>query len=321
MQVGQAVEEVFHSTFEAIWFALVYVFAAIVLLTEIDWRLGLPLALWLVAYVLYVQRMSVRIANASTNWSAQRSAVSGTVVDAYSNIETVKLFSGTESEQEYSLSAMQRLRLGAQRYRREMIDLSFGMNFLNGVMIAGVVGPAIWLWTRGTVSVGEVSAAAALTIRLNGMTGWIMWVASRVFENAGIIREGLSSISRPHEITDHKEAPALKVRHGDVCFEGVSHSSLRSSGRLQSIDLVIPGGQKVGLIGHSGAGKSTLIRLLLRLIEPEKGRILVDGQDIAGYQRAAFAARYRSSLRILPFCTDRFGGTSYMESLRPRRKR
>lgn len=281
MQMGQAVEEIFHSSFEAIWFSLVYVVSAIVLLSEIDVRLGLPLMIWLGAYILYVRTMSARIAAASKNWSAERSALSGAVVDAYANIETVKLFADTGKERDFSRSAMQRLRGQAQLYRRQMTDLSLGMNLLNGAMIAGVVGPAVWLWTMGIVTVGQVSAATALTIRLNGMTGWIMFVASRVFENIGIIREGLTSFALPHEITDSDQAPELNISKAEIRFENVSHRAMRYSGKIRSIDLTIPGRQKVGLVGESGAGKSTLIRMILRLIEPGQGRILIDGQDIA----------------------------------------
>ncbi|SFP42560.1 ABC transporter ATP-binding protein [Tranquillimonas alkanivorans] len=280
MQMGKAVEEMFYSGFEAIWFALVYVVSATLILSEIDLRLGLPLAAWLVLYILYVRRMVVRITEASETWSDARSDVTGRVVDAYSNIETVKLFSHGESEAQYALSGMRRVRERAQRFRRLMTELGLGMNALNGLMILGVVGPAVWLWTQGTATLGQVSAACALTIRLNGMTGWIMWVATRLFENAGIVREGLRSVSVPHTVTDRARAPALRVASGAISFENLHHRYGKARGGLEHVDLKVPGGQRVGLVGRSGAGKSTLVNLLLRFRDPEGGCIRIDGQRV-----------------------------------------
>ncbi|WP_253913390.1 ABC transporter ATP-binding protein [Pseudoruegeria sp. HB172150] len=291
MQLGQAVEEIFHSTFEALWFGLVYAVSAVILLGQIDWRLGLPLAIWILAYILYVRYKTVRIAHASKNWSNARSAVSGAVVDAYSNIETVKLFADTSTEQDHFLPEMRLLRHRAQRFRREMTDLSLGMNLLNGAMIAGVVGPAVWLWMQGSVTVGQVSAATALTIRLNGMTGWLMFVATRIFENVGIIKDGLATISVPHELTDLETAAPRRIRRGEIAFKQVSHGHGGAKGCLQEIDLHIPGGQKIGLVGHSGAGKSTLIRLLLRLQRPNHGSIQVDGQCIESMTQASLRSQ------------------------------
>ena len=162
-----------------------------------------------------------------------------------------------------------------------MTELAFGQNVLNGLLIVGVLGPALWLWTLGTVSVGEVAAASALTIRLNGMSGWIMWVTIRLFEHAGVIREGLRSISVPHEITDAPGAPALTLKRGEITFDDVSHHYGKGAGGLDHVTLAIPPGQKVGLVGRSGAGKSSLVNLLLRFRDAEDGRILIDGQDVS----------------------------------------
>ncbi|MEO0991008.1 MAG: ABC transporter ATP-binding protein, partial [Pseudomonadota bacterium] len=155
------------------------------------------------------------------------------------------------------------------------------LNLLNGFLIVGVGGLALWLWSMGLVSVGEVSAAFALTIRLNGMSGWIMWVSIRLFEHFGVIREGLRSISVPHDVTDRPAAQALKPGRGEIRFDHVSHHYGKRTGGLDDVDLTIQPGEKVGLVGPSGAGKSTMMNLLLRYRDVEQGRILVDGQDIA----------------------------------------
>ena len=146
---------------------------------------------WLIAYLAYTRWIAIRVATASEKWSDARSMVTGRVVDAYANIETVKLFSDGPQEEAYVLSAMRRLRLRFQRFLRLMTELSFGLNLINGILFVGVIGTALYLWMQGEVSVGQVAAVSALTIRLNGMSGWIMWVTIRLFEHAGVIREGL----------------------------------------------------------------------------------------------------------------------------------
>jgi len=281
MQMGPAVEDSVYMAFEGIWYAATYVIGAILILSQIDYRLGLPLAIWLVIYVMYVRKIAVRVAVASEKWSDARSLVTGRVVDAYSNIETVKLFAHSTSEEIYALSAMRRLRLRFQRFLRLMTEMSFGLNSLNSLLIIGVVGPAIWLWTIESVTVGEVAAASALTLRLNGMSGWIMWVTIRLFEHAGVIREGLRSIAKPQEVVDKVGAQPLEMQNAEIQFENLTHHYGKDQGGLDGVNLTIPSGQRVGLIGRSGAGKSSLVNLLLRFRDVESGRILIDGQSVA----------------------------------------
>jgi ATP-binding cassette, subfamily B, multidrug efflux pump len=281
MQMGPAVEDSIYMAFEGIWFGATYVVGAILILSQIDIRLGLPLAIWLVVYILYVRRIAVRVASASEKWSDARSLVTGRVVDAYSNIETVKLFAHGAREEAYALSAMRRLRLRFQRFLRLMTELAFGLNAINGFLMVGVVGPAVWLWMQGIVSIGEVAATIALTIRLNGMSGWIMWVTIRLFEHAGVIREGLRSIAKPQDVVDKPWAAPLLVQNAEIRIEGLTHHYGKDRGGLDAIDLTIPSGQRVGLIGRSGAGKSSLVNLLLRFRDAEGGRILIDGQSVA----------------------------------------
>jgi ATP-binding cassette, subfamily B, multidrug efflux pump len=280
MQLGPAVEDSTYMAFEGIWYSVTYVIAAMVILGQVTPWLALPLFVWLLAYIAYTRWIAIRVSTASEKWSEARSLVTARVVDAYANIESVKLFSQGAREEDYVRSAMRRHRLRFQRFLRLMTELSFGQNVLNGLLIIGVLGPSLWLWTRGHISVGEVAAASALTIRLNGMSGWIMWVTIRLFEHAGVIREGLKSISVPHEITDAPGAPALRIGAGEIAFEDVSHHYGKGTGGLDHVSLTIPAGQKVGLVGRSGAGKSSLVNLLLRFRDAEQGRILIDGQEV-----------------------------------------
>jgi len=280
MQMGGAVEDATYMAFEGIWYSLTYVVSAALILSGVHPLLAVPLLVWVVIYVIYVRYIAVRVAHASEKWSGARSMVTARVVDAYSNIETIKLFADEGAEERYVLSAMRRLRLRFQRFLRLMTELSFGLNVINGVLILSMMSPAVWLWSNGVISVGEVAAASALTIRLNGMSGWIMWVTVRLFEHAGVIREGLESVAVPHDVTDVEEAPKLAVDKAGIEFRDVSHHYGKGRGGLDHVSLSIAPGQKVGLVGRSGAGKSSLVNLLLRFRDAEKGQILIDGQDI-----------------------------------------
>ncbi|OWU76147.1 multidrug ABC transporter ATP-binding protein [Marinibacterium profundimaris] len=281
MQQGPAVEDSSYMMFEAVWFALVYVISAAVMIAAFDLWLVLPLALWLGAYISYNIMLARRVAIASEKASDARSMVTGRVVDAYANIETVKLFADEQQEEGYVLSAMRRHRLRLQRFLRLMTEMHFLLNFLNGAMICGILGLAMYLWSVGSVTIGEVAAASALVMRLNGMSGWIMWVTIRLFEHMGVIREGLRSIAVPHALVDEPKAPALKVSEGEIRFDHVTQHYGKGAGGLDALDLTIHPGERVGLVGRSGAGKSSLVNLLLRFRDPEAGRILIDGQDIA----------------------------------------
>ena len=192
-----------------------------------------------------------------------------------------KLFAHGDREEAYALSAMRRLRLRFQRFLRLMTELSFGLNALNGLLMVGVLTPAVWLWMNGLVTVGEVAAAAALIIRLNGMSGWIMWVTIQLFEHAGVMKEGLQSIAVKQDVVDAENAKPLKVSKAAIKIEGLTHHYGKGHGGLDGVDLDIPAGQKVGLIGRSGAGKSSLVNLLLRFRDPESGRILIDDQAVS----------------------------------------
>ena len=280
MQMGPAVEDATYMAFEGIWYSVTYVIGALLILSQLDIRIAIPLAIWLVLYVGYTKSVAVRVSKASEKWSGARSLVTGRVVDAYANIESVKLFASGEREEAYVLSAMRRLRLRFQRFLRLMTELSLVLNAINGVLIVGVVGTAVYLWALGQVSVGQVAAASALTIRLNGMSGWIMWVTIRLFEHAGVIREGLQSIAVPHSVVDAADAKPLEVGEASIEFRDVVHHYGRGYGGLDGISLTVPAGQKVGLVGRSGAGKSSLVNLLLRFRDAEQGDILIDGQSV-----------------------------------------
>ena len=285
MQTPPAAGEAVFQVFDAITFALAYVVGAAVLLADADPRLLLPLLLWFGAYALLMRWTIRRVGHASKAASDARSFVNGRVVDAYTNIHSVKMFAQDAQELDYAKEAIERSRITLQREMRLYTIMDVALVILNGLLIVGVVGWGLLLWMQGGASVGVVAAATALTLRLNAMTGWIMWALTTFFRQLGVVAEGMETIAQPITLTDAPGAAPLVLDRGEITLENVSHHYGRGQGGLDRISLTIEPGEKIGLVGRSGAGKSTLVKLLLRFYDAEGGRILIDGQDVTKVQQ------------------------------------
>ncbi|WP_027245240.1 ABC transporter ATP-binding protein [Leisingera daeponensis] len=280
MQTPPAAGEVIFQVFDAITFSLAYLAGAAVLLWVADVRLMLPLAVWFALYALLVMWTVRRVGPASQASSDARSTVTGRVVDSYSNIHSVKMFAHHDRELTYAREAIENTRKTFQTEMRIFTIMDATLVTLNGLLIIGVVGWAVMLWMQGTASVGLVAAATALTLRLNAMTGWIMWALTSFFRQLGVVAEGMQTIAQPIDLVDAANAEPLKLTKGEIELRNLSHHYGREAGGLDRISLTIQPGEKIGLIGRSGAGKSTLVKLLLRFYDAESGQILIDGQDI-----------------------------------------
>ena len=291
MQTAPAVSDVVFQVIDALVYASVYLGGAIWLLAGTDPRLALPLVIWTALYLALVFRMIPRIERASGAFSDARSTLSGRIVDAYANIQTVKLFAHAGAEQAYADQAIEETRAAYARQTREMSLLDLGLSLLNGVLIVALVGYAIRLWATGAASIGAVAAAAALTLRLTSMTYWIMFVLAGLFREIGVIREGMRTISQPIDLLDAPGAPALVVAGGAIGFDAVSHHYGKGAGGLDRVTLEVRAGERVGLVGRSGAGKSTLVNLALRFFDPESGAVRIDGQDLRGVTQESLRAR------------------------------
>ncbi|PJI85844.1 ATP-binding cassette subfamily B multidrug efflux pump [Yoonia maricola] len=281
MQTPPAAGEVVFQLFDAITFALAYVIAAAVLMGQADVRLLVPLMLWIVPYSFLLFWVVRRIGPASEAASNARSAVTGRVVDSYTNIHSVKMFAHHDREVDYAKEAIEEARRTFQVEMRLYTIMDAGLMLLNGLLVVGVVGWAIWLWMQGAASVGVVAVATSLALRLNAMSGWIMWAVTNFFRELGVVAEGMKTIAQPVKLLDQAEAMPLVVKEGQVRIKDLSHHYGKETGGLDQINLTIAAGEKVGLVGQSGAGKSTLVKLLLRFYDAERGTIFVDGQDIS----------------------------------------
>ena len=281
MQTGPALRESVLQVVDAVWFVAVYSVSAIVLFAELDWRLTVPVLLWLAGYLGALAWFVPRIQNRSKTVSDARSMLNGRIVDSYTNVQTVKLFAHADREDQYAREAIVDHTTKLHDELRYITGLNIAVFALNGVLMGGTGVLSVWLWMGGELTVGAIAMTAGLAIRIANMSGWIMWVITGVFENVGTVQEGMETISVPHSIVDSATAVPLTVGAGAIGFENIRFHYGRETGVIDDLSLDVRAGEKIGLVGPSGAGKSTLVNLLLRFYEPEGGRILVDGQDLA----------------------------------------
>jgi ATP-binding cassette subfamily B multidrug efflux pump len=281
MQTGAAVRSTLTASVTALWYILVYGVTAIGMTAAADLWLALPILLWFVFYVALLGYFVPRMRDRSKVSSEARSALMGRIVDSYTNILTVKLFARARDEDQYVRDAIEShtgLFLAAQRLMTVFGTL---LNFLNALLIAGAGALVLLLWRHGTVDVGAIAMVLPLTLQLTNMSRQIATQITDIFEDIGVVQEGMITIAQPLRLVDQAGAKPLVVCEGRITFEDVRFGYGRETGVLQDFSLTVRPGEKVGLVGRSGAGKSTVVNLLLRFFDLEGGRILIDGHDIA----------------------------------------
>ncbi|WP_395515888.1 ABC transporter ATP-binding protein [Pseudorhizobium flavum] len=281
MQTSLAIRETVMKIIDVFVYAISFFVSMLALVIVVDWRLVVPLVLWFVFYSLILWHFIPKLRKLSSEQADARSMMTGRIVDSYTNIGTVKLFSHAGREETYAREGMDEFLGTVHRQMRQISLLNICVDVNNAVTIFAVAAASIAFWLTGEVSVGSVAVAIGLAMRINGMSQWIMWEVSALFEAIGTVYDGMSMMTKPHEVTDKKGAPQLQAKKGHIRYENVRFHYGKKKGVIEDLTLDIAAGEKVGLVGRSGAGKTTLMNLLLRFYDLEAGRITIDGQDIA----------------------------------------
>ena len=283
MQTAHALRESVMSSIRSVWYIGSFGVIALALMAVADWRLGVPLALWFAGYVLFLRRFVPRMRDLARASSEARSLVMARVVDSYTNILTVKLFARLRDEDAWVRESVDAHQGAMSRHMRLITQFMVSLTAMNAALLVGTTGIGIWLWAAGAVSAGVVATALPLAWQITNVAGWVSWEVAGIFENIGVVQEGMQSIAVPHSGVDKPGAKPLEVSRGEVRFEHVTFGYGRKDAPavLDRLTLQVRPGERIGLVGRSGAGKSTLVNLLLRFYEAESGKILVDNQDIA----------------------------------------
>lgn len=281
MQTSLAVREVMMTMANVMVYIVVYFVSVVVMVAQSDMRLALPLIGWLVVYVAIIRFFVPRLAKVSQEQADARSMMTGRIVDSYTNINTVKLFSHAGREADYAKDGMDKFLLKVHGQMRLVTGMQFCVYFNNVLVVFLIAGLSIWLWLDSLVSVGAIAVAIALALRLNGMSQWIMWEVSGLFENIGVVHDGMSMMSKQRAVLDQPSANELTVTKGHIRFADVTFHYGQESGVIERLNLEVQPGERLGLVGRSGAGKTTITNIMLRFYNLESGKIFIDDVDIA----------------------------------------
>jgi len=291
MQTALAVRDTWLTVADILVFITIYFVTMVAVVGSFDAWLLLPFLGWLTLYAAALVFFVPRLGKVAAAQADARSLMTGRVTDAYTNIATVKLFSHANREAGYARAAMQEFMQTAYAQMRLVSGFEITNHLLSMALLASTAGAALWLWTQGQVSVGAVAAATAMALRLNGISHWIMWELASLFEHVGTVQDGINTLARRHTVVDRDGAEPLRVPRGEIRFERVRFAYGGERSVIEDFTLTIRPGEKIGLVGRSGAGKSTIVNLLLRFYDVEGGRILIDGQDIAGVTQTSLRAQ------------------------------
>ncbi|ELA7193319.1 ABC transporter ATP-binding protein [Vibrio parahaemolyticus] len=281
MQTSLAVRETVMKSMDVFVYVTVYFTSMVVMLAAADWRLMIPMIVWLLVYIAIQIYFVPKLKDVASEQADARSTMTGRIVDSYTNIQTVKLFSHSQRETQYAEQGMKGFLNTVYRQMRLVTGFDVAVEISNYILVFSVAALSIYLWLDSAISVGAIAIAVSLALRVNGMSMWIMWEVGALFENMGTVVDGMKTLSKPIDIQDKPNAKDLVVSQGGIQFDNVSFHYGENKGVINHLNLDIKPGEKVGLIGRSGAGKSTLVNLLLRFHDVEEGSIKIDGQNIA----------------------------------------
>lgn len=291
MQTALAVRECVIKVIDVLNYVIVYFLGMLFIVGSADLRLAAPLGIWLLGYIGLLRFFIPKLGKVGEAQANARSTMTGRVVDSYTNIQTVKLFSHARREATFAREGMAGFLDTVYRSMR-LVTVLYGLLYiLNALLLFSVTALALWLWLGQAVTIGAVAVVIGLVLRMWGMSQWIMWEMSGLFENIGTVQDGIASISLPRLVEDRPGAKDIAVTKGEIQFDDIRFHYGKQKGVIESLSLTVKPGEKVGIVGRSGAGKSTLVNLLLRFYDLENGRILIDGQEIASVTQDSLRAQ------------------------------
>ncbi|MCQ4240801.1 ABC transporter ATP-binding protein [Stutzerimonas stutzeri] len=307
--VGQAAGAIYGGLAWKVVPPIVDFIGAVVVLLTVDWRMAVALVLFVLLVALLITGFGIRGRSKHQRFAAQAARVGGELVDAVSNVWTIKAFSARDREAE---RLAQEIGYEARAQRRSWMYLEKARvmhDICLSLMAGGMLVWAIRSWIGGEVTAGDVVLVSALTFRILHGSRDLALALVDTTQQIGAIADTLRIINQPHGLEDPE--PALTLEEGDIDFEHIRFAYPERGPVFEDFSLRIPAGQSVGIVGASGSGKSTLLALLQRLDDVQAGQILIDGQDIRHVSQDSL----RGKIAVVPQETALFN-RSILENIR-----
>lgn len=280
MQSSQATRETVMKFVDLMVYLAVYLVSMLVMITQADAMLVIPILIWLGIYILIQCYFVPRLKQISTEQADAQSTMTGRIVDTYTNITTVKLFSHAQRETDYAHQGMKHYLGTVYKQMRTLTALLYSVDILNYLLLFSIATLSIMLWLEESVTVGVIAIGISIALRMQGMSKWIMWEIRALFEAIGMVVDSIHTVSKPIEVVDQPQARPLSVTEGKIEFATVGFAYNSHQSIFNQLQLTIQPGEKIGIVGRSGAGKSSLVNLLLRFYDLQSGQIKIDGQPI-----------------------------------------
>lgn len=293
MQTALAVRDTCFLVADIFIYVLISFITMTTIIGQLDLWLLVPFMVWCLVYGIAMYYFIPRLSKVASMQADARSTMTGRVTDAYTNIMTVKLFSHAGNEAKYAQESMDEFLVTVNKQMRLVSSFEIVNHLLSIFLVLGTTGLSLWLWSNALIGVGAIATTTAVALRLNGFSHWIMWEMAALFENIGVVKDGINTFSVAKTVVDQPDAPSLKVTDGKIEFKEInfSYDAKLKNAIIDNLNLTIQPGEKIGLVGRSGAGKSTLINLLLRFYDLQNGQIFIDGQDITKVNQESLRAQ------------------------------
>lgn len=279
LQTSAAISEATVEIVNTLVFAVISVVAATALMVAVDWRVAVPFLVWIGLYLSFLRFFVPRIRKRAKARANARSVVSGQLVDTISNMRTVKLFANNQFEDQAAINAMRDFRETIFEFGYISVSFRAGLTIIAGLLPVVIICTAVYFWSIGSATPGEITAAGAQAIRLGQMTNWVSFALMGIYSKIGEIEDGMHTLTPVMRIEDRPDAVALDGP-ATVEFKDVNFAYSESAAGINNVSIKVREGERIGLVGASGAGKSTFVSLLLRLYEADSGEVTVAGQDV-----------------------------------------
>ncbi|MEI8055019.1 MAG: ABC transporter ATP-binding protein [bacterium] len=278
--ITNGVENIIQLLFSGILTNFLAFISGVIALTIAHVYFGLASFLWSIIYLIGYTKLNKKLQQLSKILATSRSKLTGVIVDSFTNANNVKLFASKDYEATFIGKYIQDVYERDNDFRRAVFYRRFFSTCLNTILSIVMLILLVYTKQRDLITVGDFALVLTLSFLILDILKSLSKDYTNLSKETGICNQALSVITTPHKINDTDKVKPLEITQGKIAFNSVTFSYAESNNLFHNLSVVIPGGQKVALVGYSGSAKSTFVNLIVRLFDVQKGEITIDNQKI-----------------------------------------